>query len=152
MKLLSIVILSIIFLSMGSFTYRKDDTQKLAFCDGIKMVHQAFKDGNWSKVKGLPRVGNQYVYSSLIDIDELSDEYIDGVTGTAYNGTYKKVSSAEEQKEVMAELAAKLENCLGKKAKKAKINGYEIKIGKVTFKVMNFGRTAVLLSIWDFKD
>ncbi len=124
----------------------------MSFCNGIKMVHQAFKDEDWTKVKGSPRVSNQYVYTSLIDIEELTDEYIDGVTGTSYNGTYKKVNSVEEQQKVIEELVQKLESCVGKKAKKSKINGYEIKMGKVTFKALYFGKTAVMFSIWDFKN
>ena len=152
MKLLPAFILSSIVIATSSFSFGEDEPKRMSFCEGVKKVHQAFKDGNWSEIKGLPRVNNEYVHTSLIDIDELSDEYIDGVTGTSYNGTYKKVSSVEEQQKVMAELVQKLENCIGKKAKKSDYNGYHIKTGKVTFKAMNFGKTAVMLCIWDFKD
>lgn len=97
------------------------------------------KDTVWSE--------NKYIFSSKIDIDDVSDEFVCTNLGTYYRVTYRSTISQQEQEKFMRELVDKLEHCFDKKAKKSDINGYKVKAGKVVFSAMYLGSRAIILSI-----
>lgn len=137
------------FLILISFNKVNGQQRKLSFCDGIKFVQKAFQDGKEEELKDNISPDNKFIYTTKIDIDEVTNEFVATNVGTFYRVTYKPTTSQQEQEKFMKELVNKLENCFNKKAKKSDINGYKIKVGKVTLSAMYFGSMAIILNISD---
>lgn len=143
----SIALLLLLFLTLNAFNKVTGQSQRIPFCDGMKLVQKAFQNNKVDELKYTVYPDNKYIFSSKIDIDEVSDEFVGTNIGTYYYSTYKTTTTKGEQEKFLNELVNKLEQCFDKKAKKSKINGYKVTVGKVVFSVLEFGSKAVVLSI-----
>ena len=136
-----------VFLILLSFNAVHAQRKKISFCDGMKLVQKTFQDGRVDELKDTVDRENKYSFSSKLDIDDVTDESVGTNLGTYYHANYRSTTSKVELDKALNELVSKLEQCFNKKAKESKINGYQLKVGKVLFSAMYLGSRAIILMI-----
>lgn len=141
------IFLFILFFVQTNFNKVNGQSRKIPFCEGMKLIQKAFQDAKVDELKDTVYHDNKYIFSSKIDIEEVTDEFVGTNLGTYYQVTYKATNFTADQEKFMSELVKKLEQCFDKKAKKNMVNGYRVTVGKVVFSAMEFGSKAIILSI-----